>query len=155
MKHHQALLQKLGKRKLSNSLDDDGELKMAKIRKIDKSSTKDSKNSPQKKQVLKDLRVKVERLNKESSSDQSEKDEKDEKGDTSKKRPKSVEVPNLPVAEDEPAREISSSCPQGLKKEGSQEDMVTSSSQEPRTKCVLIQTEHADVQAEVVPAKVI
>ena len=62
------------------------------------------------------------------------------------------QVPCLPVAEDEPAREISSTCPQGLKKEGSQEDMVTSSSQEPRTKCVFVQTEQ--IQTETLPAKI-
>ena len=130
-------------------------MKNVKIRKIDKLNTGGSPNSSLKKPLLKDLRVSVQRLSTEGNSDQLEKVEKEEKEDSSMKRAKSEErqVPHLPVAEDEPAREISSSCPQGLKKEGSQEDMVTSSSQEPRTKCVLIQTEQ--VQSEVSPAKVI
>ncbi|KAL0133323.1 hypothetical protein PUN28_000818 [Cardiocondyla obscurior] len=113
LKHHQNLLQKLGKNKedSSNSTDDPTP---AKIRKLESS-----------------------------------------KGDNAKINADNEErqVPRLPVAEDEPAREsITSTCPQGLKKEGSQEDMVTSSCQEPRSKCVLVQTEQ--IQTDGLPAKI-
>ncbi|XP_043477585.1 zinc finger MYND domain-containing protein 11 [Leptopilina heterotoma] len=150
LKHHQALLQKLGKRK--NSDTNSMNLKEKKIRKLEKSNTKEVPNFPLKKQLLKDLRVKVERISSEGSSDQSEKEDKDEKDNLSSKviKKKTPEL-HLPVVH-ENAGEISTTFPQGMKKEGSQEDMVTSSSQEPRTKCVLIQTEQ--VQSDVFPGKV-
>lgn len=85
--------------------------------------------------------------------DQSEKEDKDEKDNLSAKvmKKKTPEL-HLPVI-NENAGEITTTVPQGMKKEGSQEDMVTSSSQEPRTKCVLIQTEQ--VQSDGFPGKVI
>lgn len=114
-----------------------------------------SSNVP--KQLIKDLRVKVERLSSDGSHSetQSANDTTDNKDNASKSNGANEDrqVPHLPVAEDEPAREITSTCPQGLKKEGSQEDMVTSSCQEPRSKCVLVQTEQ--IQADgLPPAKV-
>ncbi|XP_074109728.1 zinc finger MYND domain-containing protein 11 isoform X3 [Cotesia typhae] len=80
-------------------------------------------------------------------------DEKPEVNDGSRSTSEERQVPFLPVAIDEepPLRISSSTCPEGLKKEGSQEDMVTSSSQEPRSKCVLVQTE--EVQPETAPTK--
>lgn len=82
-------------------------------------------------------------------------DEEDNKEDllkTESEENEERQVPHLPVAEDELPREIMSTCPLGLKKEGSQEDMVTSSCQEPRSKCVLVQTEQT--QSDGLPAKV-
>ncbi|XP_063979627.1 zinc finger MYND domain-containing protein 11 isoform X3 [Diachasmimorpha longicaudata] len=121
LKHHQTLLQKLGKnRYITCELEDneDGP-KPPKIRNTGTKTSQETKKT----------------LKKGSSRSTSE----------------DRQVPLLPVAEDEPPREISSMCPLGLKKEGSQEDMVTSSSQEPRTKCVLVQTDSN--QTDVVPAK--
>ncbi|KAG7197154.1 hypothetical protein KM043_007237 [Ampulex compressa] len=156
LKHHQNLLQKLGKnyQDLGSVEDEDGP-KPPKIRNIESSSSKSPSNSPNAKQVFKDLRVKVERLSSDGHTDAqplneltNNKEEPLENKAGSEER----QVPHLPVAEDEPAREISSTCPQGLKKEGSQEDMVTSSCQEPRSKCVLVQTEQ--IQTETIPAKI-
>lgn len=127
-------------------------VKEKKFRKMEKSSTKETPNVPLKKQLLKDLRVKVERISSEGSSDQSEKEDKDEKDDISKIIKKKTPETRLPVIH-EISGEISSSSLQGTKKEGSQEDMVTSSCQESRTKCVSIQTEQ--VQSENFPGKVI
>ncbi|XP_044597799.1 zinc finger MYND domain-containing protein 11 isoform X1 [Cotesia glomerata] len=126
--------------------------------------------------LTKDLRVRVERLMSDGNSEiqlnqeKSESangdgdgvgvgdgdggpDEKPEVNDGSRSTSEERQVPFLPVAIDEepPLRISSSTCPEGLKKEGSQEDMVTSSSQEPRSKCVLVQTE--EVQPETAPAK--
>ena len=103
--------------------------------------------------VMKDLIVKIERMNhpqnhSDSNGQQNSSAEKSEERNESEER----QVPELPIAEDEPATEISSTCPQGLKKEGSQEDMVTSSSQETRLISVLIQTD--PVQQDVSPTKV-
>ncbi|XP_034192397.1 zinc finger MYND domain-containing protein 11 isoform X1 [Osmia lignaria lignaria] len=149
LKHHQNLLLKLGKyiNDLDINNDSDGP-KPTKIRNIESHP----KNST--KQLLKDLRVKVERLSSDSHNDILPTQEATDNNERSTIKAKSEErqVPCLPVAEDEPARGISSTCPQGLKKEGSQEDMVTSSSQEPRTKCVLVQTEQ--IQTETLPAKI-
>lgn len=121
--------------------------------------------------LTKDLRVRVERLMSDGNSEiqlnqeKSESangdgdgdggpNEKPEVNDGSRSTSEERQVPFLPVAIDEepPLRISSSTCPEGLKKEGSQEDMVTSSSQEPRSKCVLVQTE--EVQPETAPAKV-
>jgi len=107
------------------------------------------------KQLIKDLRVKVERLSSDSNVETQNANDTNNKEDATKSDAENEErqVPCLPVAEDEPAREITSTCPQGMKKEGSQEDMVTSSScQEPRSKCVLVQTEQ--IQTDGLPAKV-
>jgi len=106
------------------------------------------------KQLIKDLRVKVERLSSDSNIETQNVNDKNNKEDAAKSDTDNEErqVPHLPVAEDEPAREITSTCPQGIKKEGSQEDMVTSSCQEPRSKCVLVQTEQ--IQTDGLPAKV-
>lgn len=158
LKHHQNLLRKLGKvvEDVDDNDDNDGP-KPKKIRNIESSSSKNTSNSSDPaKQLVKDLRVKVERLSSdgghtETQSAQQETENKDQSS-SSKAGSEERQVPHLPVAEDEPAREISSTCPQGLKKEGSQEDMVTSSCQEPRSKCVLVQTEQ--IQTEGVPAKV-
>lgn len=127
----------------------------AKIRKLESSSSRStSHGSNLPKQLIKDLRVRVERLSSDGNTEtQNTNDATDNKEDTAKTNTENEErqVPRLPVAEDEPAREsITSTCPQGLKKEGSQEDMVTSSCQEPRSKCVLVQTE----QMDGLPAKV-
>lgn len=119
--------------------------------------------------LIKDLRVRVERLMSDGNSEiqlnqeKSESangegdggpEEKPDVNDGSRSISEERQVPFLPVATDDepPLRITSSTCPQGLKKEGSQEDMVTSSSQEPRSKCVLVQTE--EVQPETAPAKV-
>lgn len=108
------------------------------------------------KQLIKDLRVKVERLSSDSNIAETQTaNDTDNKKDAAKSNAENEErqVPCLPIAEDEPAREsITSTCPQGIKKEGSQEDMVTSSCQEPRSKCVLVQTEQ--IQTDGVPGKV-
>ncbi|XP_043255972.1 zinc finger MYND domain-containing protein 11 isoform X2 [Colletes gigas] len=156
LKHHQNLLQKLGKSIGELDISDDNEgPKPTKIRNISSDSKNTANNSNPAIQVFKDLRVKVERLSSDGHSGlpsiQEEKDNED-KSAVSKAGSEERQVPCLPVAEDEPAREISSTCPQGLKKEGSQEDMVTSSSQEPRSKCVLVQTEQ--IQTEAIPAKI-
>lgn len=136
--------------------DDNEGPKPSKIRNIESSGSKNTTGSPNPtKQLFKDLRVKVERLSSDSHNDippNQEGTEHNDRSPKSKARSEERQVPCLPVAEDEPAREISSTCPQGLKKEGSQEDMVTSSSQEPRTKCVFVQTEQ--IQTETLPAKV-
>lgn len=144
------MLQKLGKNKEDSA---DGPTS-AKLRKMESNSKNTSHNSNSPKQLIKDLRVKVERLSTDGNIETQANDETDNKEDALKTNDKDEEsqVPCLPVAEDEPTREITSTCPQGLKKEGSQEDMVTSSSQEPRSKCVLVQTEQ--VQTETLPAKV-
>ncbi|XP_015592292.1 zinc finger MYND domain-containing protein 11 [Cephus cinctus] len=156
LKHHQNLLMKLGKGNFDLcTFDDNDGPKPAKIRNIESPGSKSSPSSPSvAKQVFKDLRVKVERLSTDGNSEMqsgAEGTNHKEEGSTSRTGSEERQVPYLPVAEDEPAREISSTCPQGLKKEGSQEDMVTSSSQEPRSKCVLVQTEQ--IQSEVLPAK--
>lgn len=155
MKHHQHLLQKSGKivEDIDTGNDYEGP-KAAKIRHIDSGSQKEtSNNGNTTKQIIKDLRVKVERLSTDSHGElMASQETKGNKSPRSKAGSEERQVPHLPVAEDEPTREISSTCPQGLKKEGSQEDMVTSSSQEPRSKCVLVQTEQ--IQTEVIPAKV-
>lgn len=136
--------------------DDSEGPKPTKIRNIESTGSTNSTDNPNPtKQLFKDLRVKVERLSSDGHSDvPPTQDGAEDNERSSMRNAKSEErqVPCLPVAEDEPAREISSTCPQGLKKEGSQEDMVTSSSQEPRTKCVFVQTDQ--IQAETVPAKV-
>lgn len=128
----------------------------AKMQKLESSSSRStSHNSNLPKHLMKDLRVRVERLSSDGNTDsQTTNDGSDNKEDASETNAENEErqVPCLPVAEDEPAREITSTCPQGLKKEGSQEDMVTSSSQEPRSKCVLVQTEQ--IQTDGLPAKV-
>lgn len=157
LKHHQNLLLKLGKSKQEFcTFDDKDGPKPAKIRNIETPGLKSSSNSSGSgKQIFKDLRVKVERLSSDGHSDiQPGIENTEDKEQVMKSRSGSEErqVPFLAVAEDEPPREISSTCPQGLKKEGSQEDMVTSSCQEPRSKCVLVQTEQ--IQPEVMPAKV-
>ncbi|XP_076621984.1 zinc finger MYND domain-containing protein 11 isoform X2 [Colletes latitarsis] len=156
LKHHQNLLQKLGKSIGELDISDDNEgPKPTKIRNISSDSKNTANNSNPAIQVFKDLRVKVERLSSDGHSGlpsiQEEKENED-KSAINKAGSEERQVPCLPVAEDEPAREISSTCPQGLKKEGSQEDMVTSSSQEPRSKCVLVQTEQ--IQTEAIPAKI-
>lgn len=136
--------------------DDNEGPKPTKIRNIQSSGSKSTAiNSNPAKQLFKDLRVKVERLSSDGHSDappSQEEKENEDKTSVCKAGSEERQVPCLPVAEDEPPREIPSTCPQGLKKEGSQEDMVTSSSQEPRSKCVLVQTEQ--IQAEALPAKV-
>ncbi|XP_015509408.1 zinc finger MYND domain-containing protein 11 isoform X1 [Neodiprion lecontei] len=172
LKRHKTLLAQLAKSETKDAelSDDENGVKPAKIRHIESPGLNSSKNSTSSKSmtIFKDLRVKVERLSTEGRSDmQSTSGELEEKLKKSTSRTASEErkatpgsrktseerqVPFLAVAEDEPAREICSTCPQGLKKEGSQEDMVTSSSQEPRSKCVLVQTEQ--IQSEVLPAKV-
>lgn len=163
LKHHQNLLRKLGKVKEEfnepeEDVDDDENdgPKPTKIRNIESTGSKETSSSSNlTKPLFKDLRVKVERLNTEEHKDTQPAQEvgnnKEESSNT-KAGSEERQVPHLPVAEDEPTREISSTCPQGLKKEGSQEDMVTSSCQEPRSKCVLVQTEQ--MQTETVPAKV-
>lgn len=143
--------------KYINDLDIDNDSegpKPTKIRNIESHSKNSTNSSNSAKQLLKDLRVKVERLSSDNHNDILPTQEATDNNERSTNKAKSEErqVPCLPVAEDEPARGISSTCPQGLKKEGSQEDMVTSSSQEPRTKCVLVQTEQ--IQTETLPAKV-
>ncbi|XP_011306510.1 zinc finger MYND domain-containing protein 11-like isoform X2 [Fopius arisanus] len=151
LKHHQTLLQKLGKnRYITCELGDtDDGPKPPKIR---NTGTKVASNGASLKQIMKDLRVKVERLNSDGNFDsQTSQETKGMKKSSSRSTSEDRQVPLLPVAEDEPPRAISSTCPLGLKKEGSQEDMVTSSSQEPRTKCVLVQTDSN--QTEVMPAK--
>lgn len=155
LKHHQYLLQKLEKNKEDNS--NVTEEPPTKIRKLESSSSRStSHGSNLPKQLIKDLRVRVERLSSDGNIEtQNINDGTDNKGDVAKTNIENEErqVPRLPVAEDEPAREsITSTCPQGLKKEGSQEDMVTSSCQEPRSKCVLVQTEQ--IQTDGLPAKV-
>ncbi|RLU18287.1 hypothetical protein DMN91_008643 [Ooceraea biroi] len=162
LKHHQHLLQKLSKIK-EDSNTADGPLP-AKIRKLESSSSKStSQGSNLPNQLIKDLRVRVERLSSDSNSEtQMTNDEPDNKEHSVSKTENAEnaeneeneerQVPHLPVAEDEPAREITSTCPLGLKKEGSQEDMVTSSCQEPRSKCVLVQTEQ--IQTDGLPAKI-
>ena len=149
------MLLKLGKSIEDLNIDDGGEgPKPTKIRNIESSSSKNTTGGPSK-QLFKDLRVKVERLSSDGHNDVPPNQEEtvhNEHSSKTKAKSEERQVPCLPVAEDEPAREICGTCPQGLKKEGSQEDMVTSSSQEPRTKCVLIQTEQ--IQTETIPAKV-
>ncbi|XP_053975483.1 zinc finger MYND domain-containing protein 11 isoform X2 [Hylaeus anthracinus] len=155
LKHHQNLLQKSGKIIEDLDVGDDNEgPKPTKIRNISSGSKSTANNSNPAIQLIKDLRVKVERLSSDGHIDlpTTEEKENEDKSSISKDGSEERQVPCLPVAEDEPAREISSTCPQGLKKEGSQEDMVTSSSQEPRSKCVLVQTEQ--IQTEAVPAKI-
>lgn len=126
----------------------------AKIQKLETSSSRSTSHSNPN-QLIKDLRVRVERLSSDGNTEESQtpNDESDNK-DASENNAENEErqVPCLPVAEDEPARGIMSTCPQGLKKEGSQEDMVTSSCQEPRSKCVLVQTEQ--IQTDGLPTKV-
>lgn len=155
LRHHQHLLQKLGKIKEEfNDIEDTDGPTPAKVRNQESSSSKAASNMP--KQLIKDLRVKVERLSSDGHVEmQATNDTIDNKEDVTKNNTENEErpVPHLPVAEDEPAREITSTCPQGLKKEGSQEDMVTSSSQEPRSKCVLVQTEQIQTDG-LPPAKV-
>lgn len=158
------MLQKLGKNKESNAVeeeeeeDDDGPT-AAKVQNQESSGSKvASHGSNLPKQLIKDLRVKVERLSSDSHAETQATNDAttDNKEDASKTNAENEErqVPHLPVAEDEPAREITSTCPQGLKKEGSQEeDMVTSSCQEPRSKCVLVQTEQIQTDG-LPPAKV-
>lgn len=152
------MLAKIGKKKENintTESDDDGPTP-AKVRNQESSSLKGathSSNLP--KQLMKDLRVKVERLSSEGHETPNANDTADNKNNSSKNNGTNEDrqVPHLPVSEDEPAREISSTCPQGLKKEGSQEDMVTSSCQEPRSKCVLVQTEQIQTDG-LPPAKV-
>lgn len=136
--------------------DDNEGPKPTKIRNIESSGSKSTaNNSSPAKQLFKDLRVKVVRLSSDGHNDvppTHEGKENEDKTSASKAGSEERQVPCLPVAEDEIPREISTTCPQGLKKEGSQEDMVTSSSQEPRSKCVLVQTEQ--IQPEALPAKV-
>ncbi|KYM77875.1 Zinc finger MYND domain-containing protein 11 [Atta colombica] len=157
LKHHQNLLQKLAKNKEDDSNTTEDAPTSAKMRKLESSNSKSaSQDSNSPKQLIKDLRVRVERLSSESNTEtQNINDETDNKQDATKTDAENEErqVPRLPVAEDEPAGEsITSTCPQGLKKEGSQEDMVTSSCQEPRSKCVLVQTEQ--IQTDGLPAKI-
>ncbi|XP_076297021.1 zinc finger MYND domain-containing protein 11 isoform X2 [Lasioglossum baleicum] len=156
LKHHQNLLQKLGKSIEDLDIDDDIDgPKPTKIRNMSSGSKFTANNSNPAKQLFKDLRVKVERLSSDGHGEllpSQETKETEEKSSVIKDEGEERQVPCLPVAEDEPARGISSTCPQGLKKEGSQEDMVTSSSQEPRSKCVLVQTEQ--IQTETLPAKI-
>ncbi|KAG5308625.1 ZMY11 protein, partial [Pseudoatta argentina] len=157
LKHHQNLLQKLAKNKEDDSNTTEDAPTPAKMRKLESSGSKSaSQDSNSPKQLIKDLRVRVERLSSESNTEtQNVNDETDNKQDAMKTDAENEErqVPRLPVAEDEPAGEsITSTCPQGLKKEGSQEDMVTSSCQEPRSKCVLVQTEQ--IQTDGLPAKI-
>ncbi|XP_076249209.1 zinc finger MYND domain-containing protein 11 isoform X4 [Calliopsis andreniformis] len=128
LKHHQNLLRKLGKNIGELDISDDCEGPKPKIRNI---QSTDGHNDVPPTQDGKD---------------------NEEKSSVSKAGSEERQVPCLPVAEDEPPREMSTTCPQGLKKEGSQEDMVTSSSQEPRSKCVLVQTEQ--IQPETLPAKI-
>lgn len=148
----------MGKKKegIDTTEDDDDGPTPAKIRNQESSSSKGASHSSNlPKQLMKDLRVKVERLSSEGHEMQTANDAADNKDNVSKSNDANEDrqVPHLPVAEDEPAREITSTCPQGLRKEGSQEDMVTSSCQEPRSKCVLVQTEQ--IQADgLPPAKV-
>ncbi|KAI4479831.1 hypothetical protein M0802_004494 [Mischocyttarus mexicanus] len=155
LKHHQHLLQKSGEivEEIDTGSDYEGP-KVAKIGRIDAGSLEEtSQKSNPTKQIIKDLRVKVERLSTDGHVDlMASRDTTENKSPTIKAGSEERTVPHLAVAEDEPTREISSTCPQGLKKEGSQEDMVTSSSQEPRSKCVLVQTEQ--IQTEVIPAKI-
>jgi len=157
LKHHQHLLQKLNKNKDSkedfNSTDGSTPAKMRKLESSNSKSTSQGSNLP--KQLIKDLRVRVERLSSDGNTEmQTTNDGTDNKEHILKTIAENEErqVPHLPVAEDEPARGITSTCPLGLKKEGSQEDMVTSSCQEPRSKCVLVQTEQ--IQTDGLPAKV-
>lgn len=154
LKHHQNLLKKMGKNKEDlNNTEGPTPAKMQKLESSSSRSTSHNSNLP--KHLMKDLRVRVERLSSDGNTDsQTTNDGSDNKEDASETNAENEErqVPCLPVAEDEPAREITSTCPQGLKKEGSQEDMVTSSSQEPRSKCVLVQTEQ--IQTDGLPAKI-
>lgn len=147
-------MQKLGKNREDNSnITEDPT--PAKIPKLESSSSRNLHGSNLPKQLIKDLRVRVERLSSDSNVEtQNVNDATDTKGDVAKtSENEERQVPRLPVAEDEPARKnTSNTCPQGLKKEGSQEDMVTSSCQEPRSKCVLVQTEQ--IQTDGLPAKV-
>ncbi|XP_076664485.1 zinc finger MYND domain-containing protein 11 isoform X4 [Andrena cerasifolii] len=132
LKHHQNLLRKLGKSIAELDVSDDNEgPKPTKIRNIQSSGSKNGHSDVPPSQ---------------------EEKENEDKTSVCKAGSEERQVPCLPVAEDEPPREIPSTCPQGLKKEGSQEDMVTSSSQEPRSKCVLVQTEQ--IQTEALPAKI-
>ncbi|XP_076249208.1 zinc finger MYND domain-containing protein 11 isoform X3 [Calliopsis andreniformis] len=131
LKHHQNLLRKLGKNIGELDISDDCEGPKPKIRNIQSTGSKNGHNDVPPTQDGKD---------------------NEEKSSVSKAGSEERQVPCLPVAEDEPPREMSTTCPQGLKKEGSQEDMVTSSSQEPRSKCVLVQTEQ--IQPETLPAKI-
>lgn len=156
LRHHQSLLHKMGKSIGELDLGDDNDAPKAKIRHVESSGSRNTDSSPSK-QVLKDLRVKVERLSSDGHNDappsQGETEDSERSPKNSKAKSEERQVPCLPVAEDEePAGGISSTCPQGLKKEGSQEDMVTSSCQEPRTKCVSVQTDQ--VQPESLPAKI-
>ncbi|XP_066598506.1 zinc finger MYND domain-containing protein 11 isoform X2 [Prorops nasuta] len=128
LKHHQSLLQKLEKTSMeifdnNDSRDDPTSAKMAHIESPDH-----------------DAQLNVEEV------------ENKEKTDVIKEESEERQVPNLPVAEEEPTRENFTTYPEGLRKEGSQEDMVTSSCQEPRFKCVLVQTDQ--IPTEIVPAKV-
>lgn len=147
------MLQKLAKNKEDLNNTEEGATP-AKVPKLESSSSRSTSHSLPK-QIIKDLRVRVERLSSDgSNTEQTSNDESNNKENAAGTNAENEErqVPCLPVAEDEPARGISSTCPQGLKKEGSQEDMVTSSSQEPRSKCVLVQTEQ--IQTDALPAKV-
>ncbi|KAK0167362.1 hypothetical protein PV327_004769 [Microctonus hyperodae] len=158
LKHHQNLLQKLTTHDAICDSDNNDGPKPAKIRNVKSAGSKVALSngvSPVK-QIIKDLRVKVERLTTDGNSETQLNQVKMEKtmvdNESSRSASEDRQVPHLPVAMDEPAHEIFSTCPQGLKKEGSQEDMVTSSSQEPRSKCVLVQTDQ--IQSDSVPAKV-
>lgn len=151
------MLQKLGKNLEDlNAIEDNNGPTPAKICNIESSSSKNlSRNSNLPKQLIKDLRVKVERLISDGHNEvQIANDAANKKGYASRANATTEEkqVPHLSVAANESPREISSTCLQGLKKEGSQEDMVTSSCQEPRWKCVHIQTEQ--MQVDGLPAKV-
>lgn len=146
----------MGKNKEDNSTENPTPPKIRKLESSSSRSISHGSNLPAK-QLIKDLRVRVERLSSDGNTEtQNVNDGTDNKEDAAKTNAENNEerqVPHLPVAEDEPAREsITSTCPQGLKKEGSQEDMVTSSCQEPRSKCVLVQTEQ--MQTDGLPAKV-
>lgn len=159
LKHHQNLLQKLTTHDVTCDSDNNDGPKPAKIRNVKSARSKVALSngvSPVK-QIIKDLRVKVERLTTDGNSETQLNQVKMEKtmvdNESSRSASEDRQVPHLPVAMDEPAHEIFSSCPQELKKEGSQEDMVTSSSQEPRSKCVLVQTDQ--IQSDSVPAKAI
>lgn len=141
LKHHQNLLSKSGKnRHLTCDLKDDGP-KPAKIR---KTGIKVPSNGASK--IIKDLRVKVARLTSGGlfGHNQDIKNEIKINGSIksgSRSTSEDRQVPLLPVAEDEPPTEVFGMNPSKLRKEGSQEDMVTSSCQEPRSKCVQVQTD--------------
>lgn len=132
----------------SDKNDKNDAVKPAKIQKT-MNSTDVGNNSP--KPVLKNLRVTVERMDNANNGQMNE--EAPANAENARNGGEELHYPELPIAEDEPAREIiSSTCPQGLKKEGSEEDMVTSSCQESRTKSTFVQTEQ--VHSKSLPAKV-